>query len=104
METASDKQAEDIVTLDARQVCSYADYFVICSGDSERQVEAIWQEIRRVLKQDGVSSHHCEGTSDSGWVLLDFGEVIVHIFSPKQRDYYQLDDLWDKATPIIRVQ
>lgn len=90
--------------LDARQICSFADYFVVCSGDSTRQMEAIWQEIRGILKQEGVIPYHSEGTADSGWILLDLGEVIVHIFSPSQRDYYRLDDLWDKATPIIRIQ
>ncbi|MBC8511885.1 MAG: ribosome silencing factor [Dehalococcoidia bacterium] len=104
VEAASDKQADNIVMLDARQICSFADYFVVCSGDSTRQIEAIWQEIRGILKQEGVIPYHSEGTADSGWILLDLGEVIVHIFSPSQRDYYRLDDLWDKATPIIRIQ
>lgn len=104
VEAASDKQADNIVMLDTRQVCSFADYFVICSGDSTRQIEAIWQEIHGKLKRDGVSPSHIEGTADSGWILLDLGEVIVHIFSPSQRDYYRLDDLWHKATPIIRIQ
>ncbi len=90
--------------LDARQICSFADYFVVCSSDSTRQMEAIWQEIRGILKQEGVIPYHSEGTADSGWILLDLGEVIVHIFSPSQRDYYRLDELWDKATPIIRIQ
>ena len=90
--------------LDIRQVCSFADYFVICSGDSTRQVEAIWQEIRETLKRESVILYHIEGTADSGWLLLDLGGVIIHIFSPVQRDYYQLDNLWDKATPIIKIQ
>ena len=90
--------------LDAREVCSFADYFVVCSGDSTRQIEAIWQEIRGTLKEEGVIPYRSEGKADSGWVLLDLGEVIVHIFSPSYRDYYRLDELWDKATPIIRIQ
>jgi len=104
VEAASDKQAEDIVMLDTRQICSFADYFVICSGESVRQIEAIWQEIREKLKRDQVAPFHIEGTADSGWILLDLGAVIVHIFAPSQRDYYQLDDLWHEATPIIRIQ
>jgi len=104
LEVASDKQADDVVMLDARQVCSFADYFVICSGDSTRQVEAIWQEIRQTLKGEGVIPYRSEGTADSGWILLDLGDVIVHIFSSAHRDYYQLDELWDKATLIIRIQ
>ena len=104
VEVASDKQADNIILLDTRQVCSFADYFVICSGQSTRQIEAIWQEIRERLKREGVVPSHIEGTADSGWILLDLGEVIVHIFSPEQRDYYRLDDLWHKATPVIRIQ
>jgi ribosome-associated protein len=103
VEAASDKQADNIVMLDTRQVCSFADYFVICSGESTRQMEAIWQEIREKLKRDGVVPLHVEGAADSGWILLDLGEVIVHIFSPSQRDYYRLDDLWHKATPVVTI-
>ena len=90
--------------LDTRQICSFADYFVICSGDSDRQIDAIREEIRKVLKQDGILLHHIEGTSDSGWILIDAGGVIIHIFSPQQRDYYRLDDLWSNAIPVIRIQ
>lgn len=104
LEAASDKQANDVVMLDARQVCSFADFFVICSGESTRQIEAIWQEIRKTLKEAGLIPYRSEGTADSGWILLDLGDVIVHIFSLAHRDYYQLDELWDKATPIIRIQ
>ena len=104
MEAASDKQADSIVMLDTRQICSFADYFVICNGDSDRQIEAIRQEIQKVLKGEGIFLHHYEGTADAGWVLLDLGVVIVHIFSPDQRDYYKLDELWGDAIPVIRIQ
>lgn len=104
MEAVSDKQAIDIVMMDMRQVCSFVDYFVICTGDSNRQIEAIWQEIDKILKEQGIASHHSEGTADSGWVLLDFGDVIIHIFGPAERDYYQLDGVWDKAVPVVRIQ
>jgi len=104
VEAAGDKQAEDIVLLDARGVCSFADYFVICNGDSQRQMQAIYDEVGHVLKKEGIQPHHHEGTVDSGWLLLDFGSVIVHIFAPFEREYYQLDRLWSKATPIIRIQ
>lgn len=66
--------------LDIREICSFADYFVICSAESERQIEAIYDEVERVSKEQGVIPHHCEGTADSGWVVLDFRDVIVHIF------------------------
>ena len=90
--------------LDARGVCSFADYFVICSGDSERQIQAIFDEVAHALKRDGVLPYHHEGAIDSGWLLLDFGDVIVNIFGPFEREFYQLDELWSKATPIVRIQ
>lgn len=90
--------------LDTRKICSFADYFVICNADSTRQIEAIREEITRTLKRDGVLPYHSEGTTDSGWVLLDLGGVIVHIFSLQQREYYKLDELWGEATPVVRIQ
>ncbi len=104
VEAASDKQAIDIVLLDTRDVCSFADYFVICSGDSARQIDAIRDEIEHVLKKQGVLPHHQEGSTDSGWLLLDYGGIIIHIFAPQERDYYQLDKLWSQASTLVRVQ
>ncbi|MFC2020122.1 ribosome silencing factor [Chloroflexota bacterium] len=104
VEIASDQQANDIVLLDGQGVLSFTDYLVICSGDSSRQVAAIYDEIKRLLKQEDVSVHHNEGTVDSGWLLLDLGDVMVHIFSQAEREYYQLDELWSKATTVLRIQ
>ena len=104
VEAASNKQANDIVLLDARGVCSFADYLVICSGDSERQLKTIYDEVRHVLKEGGVSPHHLEGTVDSGWLLLDFSDVIIHIFAAFEREYYQLDALWSQARLVVRIQ
>ena len=104
MEAASDKQAIDIVMLDMRGLSTFADYFVICSGDSERQIEAIYDEIHRLLRKEGVTLRHREGTVDSGWILMDFGDIIIHIFAPTEREYYQLERLWSKATPLIRIE
>ena len=104
VEAASDRQASDIVLLDTRSVSSFADYFVICSGESERQIKAIYEEIGRRLKEIGVLPHHREGTADSGWLLLDFGDVVVHIFSRAEREHYQLDKLWERAATVLRIQ
>jgi len=104
VEAAADKQAVDIVLLDVRKVCSFADYFVICSGESDRQISAIYDEIAHRLKNEGTLPYHHEGTIDSGWLLLDFGDTIVHIFAPFEREFYQLDELWSKATPVLRIQ
>lgn len=104
MEAAADKQASNIVLLDARKICSFADYFVICSGDSGRQISSIYEEVGHRLKGEGILPHHHEGTVDSGWLLLDFGNTIVHIFASFEREYYQLDKLWNKAVPVLRIQ
>lgn len=90
--------------LDMRGVCSFTDFFVICTGESERQLDTISEEIEGRLKKEGVTPHHHEGTADSGWLLLDFGDVVVHIFAPLEREYYQLEKLWSKAVPLVRMQ
>lgn len=104
VEACSEKQASNIVLLDAREVCSFADFFVICTGDSNRQIRAIIEEVEHSLKETGVIPSHQEGTVDSGWLLLDYGDVIVHVFAKPERDYYQLDELWKEASPVIRIQ
>ena len=90
--------------LDTREVCSFADYFVICTGDSDRQLRAIYDEVEHALKKEGILPHHHEGTVDSGWLLLDYGDVIVHIFASSEREAYQLDKLWSEANLVLRIQ
>ena len=103
VEIMSDKQASDILLLDTQGVCSFTDYFVICTGESNRQLNAIIDAISDELKKEKVRPLHEEGTPDSGWVLLDYGYVVVHIFSPSAREYYQLEKLWEKAGVKVRV-
>ncbi len=104
VEIASDKQAGNIVLLDVRGLCTFADYFVICTGESQRQIRTILEEIEKSLKEEGVLPHHLEGASDTGWLLLDYGDVIIHIFSPEERDFYNLDGLWRRAEAVLRIQ
>ncbi len=104
VDAAGDRQAADIVLLDTRKVCSFADFFVICNGESERQLRAIYEEVEQNLKKDGVLPIHHEGKVDSGWLLLDYGDVIVHIFSTSEREFYQLDRLWSQADLVLRIQ
>jgi ribosome-associated protein len=104
VEAASDKQASNIVLLDTSAVSDFADYFVICSGDTTRQIEAIRDEVGHVLKREGILPHHYEGTLDSGWLLLDYGNIIVHIFATPEREFYQLDKLWSQASTLVRIQ
>ena len=76
----------------------------MCSGESERQIKAIYDEIEQVLKKEGIMPHHREGKLDSGWLLFDYGDVIIHIFSPAEREFYQLSELWSQAVPVVRIQ
>lgn len=89
--------------LDTRDVCSFTDYFVICTGDSKRQLKAIVDAVTETLKKEDILPLHEEGTPDSGWILLDYQDVIVHVFGSFERDYYQLDKLWEKACTKVRV-
>ena len=104
VDAASDLQVSDIVLLDTSKVCSFADYFVICNGESERQIRAIYEEVEHALKKEEVLPIHHEGTVDSGWLLLDYGDVIVHIFAMAEREFYQLDRLWGQADLVLRIQ
>jgi ribosome-associated protein len=104
VEAASEKQATDILLLDVSEISTFADYFVICSGESGRQITAIAEEIEKVLKEQGARPIHREGTSDSGWVLLDYADLVIHVFAPAERDLYKLEDLWATGKVILRVQ
>ena len=103
IDVLSDKQAEDILLLDIRGVASFADYFVIASAGAVRQMKAILDDIDEALSSEGVEPLGREGEAGSGWVLLDYADVIVHLFSPEQRTYYDLEGLWHAATPVVRI-
>ena len=104
VELAEDKKAADIILLDLGALTTMADYFVICSGGSERQLEAIASGIIGSLRDEKTKPIGREGTAASHWVLVDFGSVIVHIFTPPERDYYSLEKHWSEAKTILRVQ
>ena len=104
VELAEDKKAADIVLLELAPLTTLADYFVICSGGSERQLEAIADGIISSLRDEKQRPIGREGTAASHWVLIDFGSVIVHIFTPPERDYYGLEKHWSEARTILRVQ
>jgi ribosome-associated protein len=104
VELAEDKKAAEIVLLDLGGLTTMADYFVICSGGSERQLEAIASGIISTLRDERIKPIGREGTSASHWILIDFGSVIVHVFTPPERDYYGLEKHWAEARTILRVQ
>jgi ribosome-associated protein len=104
VELAEDKKAADIVVLELAPLTTVADYFVICSGGSERQLDAIADGIAEGLRAEGIRPIGREGLAISHWVLLDFGAVVVHIFTPPERDYYGIEKHWSEARTILRVQ
>jgi ribosome-associated protein len=93
----ADKKAMDVVVLDMSDASSITDYFLICSGGSERQVQAIADAISEQLKQAGMTALGVEGYREGHWVLMDYGDVIVHLFSQETRDFYDLERLWANA-------
>ena len=104
VDVASDKKASDVILLDIRDVATFADYFVICSGNNPRQIQAIADAIEEQLGKQGANLLHREGEAETGWLLLDFGDVIVHIFGPKEREYYRLERLWNAAITVVYLQ
>jgi ribosome-associated protein len=103
VEVASDKKGNDIVMLRTAELTTMADYFVICSGRSDRQVQALSGAILDELRREGHRPLGVEGLDSARWVLMDFGAVIVHVFAPEEREYYGLERLWSKATPVVRI-
>ena len=104
VELAEDKKAADIVLLELGELTTVADYFVICSGGSERQLDAIADGIVSALRDEKTKPFGREGTPISHWVLLDYGSVVVHILTPPERDYYGLEKHWSEARTILQVQ
>jgi ribosome-associated protein len=103
VDVASDKKGVDIVLLRTAEVTTMADYFVIASGRSERQVQALSQAIVDELREDGIRPLGVEGMQSARWVLLDYGSVIVHVFAPEEREYYGLERLWSNAAQVVRM-
>lgn len=104
VEIALDRKAEDIVMLDISKVSIIADYFVICTGTSDRHVRAIAKEIDEKLGHERVNPVNIEGMGDAKWVLMDYSSVLVHIFDSATREFYRLEQLWAEALPVLVVQ
>ena len=95
---ASDKKAIEVVELDLRGVLGYADYFVICTGNTDRQVKAIHDGIHEGMKKEhGLLPRRVEGLPQAHWVLMDYLDVVVHVFTPETREFYRLEQLWGEA-------
>jgi ribosome-associated protein len=102
-EYASDRKALDIVQLDLRGIIGYTDYFVICTGRTDRQTKAIHDAIHAGMKREhGILPRRVEGLSQARWILMDYLDVVVHVFTPDTREYYRLEQLWGEA-PVLAV-
>ncbi len=99
---ALDRKAEDVVIIKVKDVSSFADYFVICSGNSERQIQGLAEHIGQKLKKSGIIPLGIEGEHSGSWILMDYGDVIIHIFYKPVRDFYDIEGLWSDM-PLMSV-
>ncbi len=104
MSISSDLQASNIVVLDVRTISYFTNYFVLMTADSRRQIQALANNIEGSLAKTGVKPHHSEGTADSGWILIDYGDVMVHVFDHDNREFYNIENLWDSSVVLFRIQ
>jgi ribosome-associated protein len=95
---ADDKRAEDIVVLDMKGVSMIADYFLICHGNSDKQVQAIARELKDTAEENGYTVKRLEGFDQARWVLVDLGDIVAHVFHKEERGYYNLERLWGDAS------
>jgi ribosome-associated protein len=104
VDVLEDRKGEDILLLNLVGVCSFADYFVLCSAGSERTLRALSDEVQRQTKSRfKLKPLSVEGDAASRWILLDYGDVILHIFSPELRDYYRLEELWKEGQVLVHM-
>jgi ribosome-associated protein len=99
-----DKKAEDIVLMDISNVSQFTDYFIICSGTSDRMLQSLVRTVDNTAKSKYKLDAKVNGKSIEGWITLDYGDLVVHVFSAKQRDYYQLEDLWAEGKLMLRLK
>lgn len=104
VDTLEEKKGKNILLLDLREVCTFTDYFVICTGISERTLRALSQDVQKKVKSGYERHANVEGSPEDGWILLDYGGVILHLFSPKLRDYYRLEELWRDGQVLLHMQ
>ena len=104
VEILEDKKGENILLIDIRELAPLADYFVICSGTSDRMIDSLVDSVVREIRTRYKLRPRREGESQHGWVLADYGDVILHVFSPDRRNYYRLEDLWSEGRVVVHLQ
>ncbi|HKT44405.1 MAG TPA: ribosome silencing factor [Gaiellaceae bacterium] len=101
---AQEKLAEDVVILDMRPVCTFTDFFVICTGRNARQTAAVWDEVHaRMKKEAGLVPRSADGVQEGSWILADYLDVVLHVFTPEARHFYKLEDLWGDV-PAVELE
>jgi len=98
------KKGEDIILMDVSDVSQFTDYFIICSGTSERMLQSLTQAVDESAKKNFGSDARINGKGFEGWITLDFGDLVVHLFSERQRAYYQLEKLWSEGKILLRLK
>ncbi len=104
MDALEDKKGEDILLLDLKDIASFTDYFVVCNGTSDRMLDALAKTVNEQMRSQYKKKGRVEGESRDGWLVVDYGDVVVHLFSPDQRAYYQLEELWNEGKVLVRLQ
>lgn len=104
VEALEDTKGEKIVLMDLQEIAMFTSYFVICSGTSDRMLDALADSVIEKTRQVLTTKGRAQGQSSSGWVVVDFGSVIVHCFAPETRDFYKLEELWKEGKVLLRLQ
>tara|TARA_B100001146_G_scaffold65991_1_gene58489 strand:+ start:285 stop:659 length:375 start_codon:yes stop_codon:yes gene_type:complete len=104
VDVASDSFASDILLLNVSNKSAFSDFMIILTVESARQMSAVVQELEIEMKSKGINKYRKEGTADSGWMVVDFADIIVHLFGKDEREYYSLDDIWSEGQRLLRIQ
>jgi ribosome-associated protein len=99
-----EKKAENIVLLDIKELTAFTDYFILCTGTSNRMLNALADGVSEKTRLDHKRKGRIEGQADSGWIIVDYGDIVVHIFDSELRQYYKLEELWDEGKVLLTVQ
>ena len=99
-----EKKGKDIVLLDIHELTDFTEYFILCSGTSVRMLQALADDVTRYVRDQYHLRGRMEGLPQDGWILVDYGDVILHLFSPERRGYYRLEDLWGKGRVLLNLQ
>jgi ribosome-associated protein len=99
-----EKKGENIILIDIHDISDFTDYFVICTGTSDRMLEALSDDVVRQIRKHCKRRGRIEGQAQDGWVLIDYGDIVLHLFSPARRDYYRLEELWAEGKILLHLQ